>query len=108
MKYIKNPVTVDAIKWDGSEKSTREVYAFIGQPIGPLKSSTDQNQFTDFVDLLNLHGFAINTKEGVMIANVGDYIIKEPFPTGDRDYYPCKAEIFEKTYSMVMTSIVLT
>ena len=36
----------------------------------------------------------IPTLEGVMKANVGDYIIK-----GVRgEFYPCKADIFEETY----------
>ena len=33
-----------------------------------------------------------------MKAFKGDWIIKEPFPTGDRDFYPCKNEIFVNTY----------
>ena len=28
----------------------------------------------------------------------GDWVIKEPFPTGDRNFYPCKASIFKDTY----------
>ncbi len=40
----------------------------------------------------------IETKEGVMKTMHGDYIIKEPFPTGDRDFYPCKPDIFLMTY----------
>ena len=43
----------------------------------------------------------IDTLEGVMRADYGDYIIKEPFPTDDRNFYPCKSDIFEKTYEMV-------
>jgi len=36
----------------------------------------------------------IKTLEGVMKANVGDYIIKGV----EGEIYPCKPEIFEKTY----------
>ena len=36
----------------------------------------------------------IKTLEGVMIAHCGDYIIKGV----NGEIYPCKAEIFEKTY----------
>lgn len=32
-----------------------------------------------------------------MKTDIGDYIIKEPFPTLDRKFYPCKPNIFEKT-----------
>ncbi len=40
----------------------------------------------------------ITTLEGVMTADLGDWIIKEPFPTADRQFYPCKPDIFEATY----------
>lgn len=39
----------------------------------------------------------IHTLEGDMLASVGDYII-----TGvDGEQYPCKPNIFEKTYELV-------
>lgn len=43
----------------------------------------------------------ITTSEGVMRADYGDWIIKEPFPTADRQYYPCKDSIFQETYEPV-------
>lgn len=43
----------------------------------------------------------VYTKEGLMVCSIGDYMLKEPFPTGDRDFYPCKPDIFEKTYEEV-------
>lgn len=43
----------------------------------------------------------IETLEGVMHANVGDYII-----TGVKgEKYPCKADIFEATYEAIEESI---
>jgi len=42
---------------------------------------------------------AIDTREGVMEAQLGDWIIKEPFPTGDRDFYPVKNAIFRERYT---------
>lgn len=39
----------------------------------------------------------IETLEGIMIANVGDYIIK-----GVRgELYPCKPDIFKETYDLI-------
>jgi len=46
-------------------------------------------------------GLHIPTKEGVMLCAFGDYLIKEPFPTDDRMFYPCKADMFELTYEQV-------
>lgn len=33
-----------------------------------------------------------------MLAEPGDWIIREPFPTDDRRFYPCKPEQFAATY----------
>lgn len=43
----------------------------------------------------------IPTLQGIMICEIGDYIIKEPFPTDHRKVYPCKKEIFEQTYDIL-------
>jgi hypothetical protein len=43
----------------------------------------------------------IPTLDGEMKASLGDYIIKEPFPTDWRKVYPCKPDIFEKTYEII-------
>lgn len=41
---------------------------------------------------------SMDTKEGTMYAMPNDWIIKEPFATRDRQFYPCKPDIFEATY----------
>jgi hypothetical protein len=40
----------------------------------------------------------VPTREGPMIANEGDWILREPFPTDDRRFYPCKEAIFHSSY----------
>ncbi len=40
----------------------------------------------------------IETREGRMRADIGDWIIREPFPTDDRRFYPCKPDLFDATY----------
>jgi hypothetical protein len=42
-------------------------------------------------------GIIISTLEGDMIANTGDYIIKGV----NGEFYPCKPDIFKKTYEPV-------
>lgn len=75
-KYVKKPVEIEAIKL--SKDNQEEVHNFVG------KSLT----FTKY-------GAVINTLEGDMSCSFGDYIIK-----GVRgEFYPCKKEIFEETYS---------
>ena len=41
--------------------------------------------------------FLINTLEGEMIANVGDYIVKGV----NGEFYPVKPDVFEKTYDIL-------
>lgn len=43
----------------------------------------------------------VPTLEGEMICAIGDYLIKEPFPTDWRKVYPCKPDIFEATYEKI-------
>ena len=40
----------------------------------------------------------IPTSEGNMRCSDLDWIIKEPFPSQGREYYPCNADKFYKTY----------
>ena len=42
-------------------------------------------------------GILINTLEGNMKASIGDFIIKGV----QGEFYPCKPDIFEKTYEKV-------
>lgn len=81
--FRKKPVTVEAIKYIGS--NLREVIDFTN---GTAMTNTCYSHLS------------ISTKEGTMSCELGDYMIKEPFPTGDRDFYPCKPDIFEKTYDL--------
>ena len=77
-KYTKKPVTIEAIKWDGT--NALDIIKFCNR--GKKCGRSDEG---------NLE---IYTLEGVMIAEIGDYIIK-----GIKgEFYPCKPDIFEKTY----------
>ena len=99
-KYRKKPVIVDAIQWNGNSNKA-EVEAFVGRSlIAELEIDTayEVGMGPPIFSLI------IETKEGVMKALQGDYIIKEAFPTGDRDFYPCKPAIFEATYEVVNES----
>lgn len=77
-KYKKKPVTIKAVKYNGE----------------------NIDEIVDFVDndslIINniLSMIEINTLEGVMAVCKGDYIIKGI----NGEFYPCKPDIFEKTY----------
>jgi len=96
-KFRKKLTIVDAIQWNGNSNK-QEIERFIGRE---LKSELESETAYIAGKGAPIFSLLIETKEGVMKAFRGDWIIKEPFPTGDRDFYPCKPDIFEKTYEAV-------
>jgi len=79
-KYRKKPIVIEAIQWDGQE------HAF----------------FKDIKHAIYLENearptLAIETLEGDMWADVGDWIIKGI----DGEFYPVKDSIFKKTYEEI-------
>jgi hypothetical protein len=78
MKYRKKPVVIEAMQWTG--KNLNKIDEFI----------------TNGYDYA-LGKLTINTLEGAMIASIGDYIIKGI----NNEFYPCKPDIFLKTYEAV-------
>ena len=90
-RFVKRPVVVEAIQYKPHE-NCEEIARFLGQehhPVACQLSPLDVN-------------FVIMTNEGEMQCSPGDWIIKEPFPTGDRRFYPCKPDIFDATYERVV------
>lgn len=92
-KYRKKPVVVEAVRWTGS--NLEEIRNFVGSDL-----------IEDCVELFDtkrelkkmLVGIAINTFEGTMRVDYGDYIIKGV----QGEFYPCKPDIFEQTYEEVI------
>ena len=95
-KYRKKPIVIEAIQYNGNSNK-KEIEDFIGRE---LKYELESE--TAYIVGMGapLFSLLIETKEGVMKIMPNDYVIKEAFPTGDRDFYPCKPDIFEKTYEL--------
>ena len=85
-KYRKKPVVIEAVQL------TRTNYREITKWITP---TPDLNYYLGEPQII------IKTLEGNMVANVGDWIIKGI----NGEFYPCKPDIFEKTYELVMENI---
>ena len=82
--YVKKPVVVQAVEYNGANKE--EIEAFIGKKLDII--------YTELKEPLELK---IPTLEGDMKASKGDYIIK-----GIKgEFYPCKPDIFKSTYNVV-------
>ncbi len=81
MKYRKKPVVVDAVQvtastFDAPHPNPEHIAGVIYDPV--LRIAT------------------IQTLEGLMIANIGDWIIRGV----KGEFYPCKPDIFEATYEV--------
>ncbi len=79
MKYRKKPVIIEAVRWYGDKSVLPE-----GWPGGFPNVAPDGRLF-------------IGTREGAMVANPGDWIIKGVAG----EFYPCKPDIFKLTYEEV-------
>lgn len=97
-KWRKKPVVIEAIQWDG--KNQREMFDFLtnGRKVN-CDVTLDEDTFR--IDLVNggcqVGNLIIKTLEGEMTANIGDFIIRGV----SDEFYPCKPDIFEKTYELV-------
>ena len=97
MKARKKPVIIDFCIWTG--QNHREMYNFLGGD--PDEYMTSSSAHFYILHSKGEGGLVIRTSEGDMFATIGDHIIKEPFDK-ERMYYPCKAEIFYKTYDVLL------
>ena len=86
MKYRKKPVVIEAIQFIDNADRIIEIQEFMGGDTIRVNYEDKNNPY-----------LKIETLEGIMKAPVGDYIIKGV----NGEFYPCKPDIFEKTYERV-------
>lgn len=78
-KYRKKPVVIEAIRWDGMPETWEKLIEY---------------NFPGMVNFSLNESIIISTLEGDMRCDIGDWIIKGI----NNEFYPCKNDIFEKTY----------
>jgi hypothetical protein len=83
-KFRKKPVVIEAIQYDGINSA--DIHEFGGECI---------------LEPVGENYLEISTLEGKMKAMPRDYIIKGV----NGEFYPCKPDIFEKTYDRLMDGI---
>jgi hypothetical protein len=84
-QYRKKPVVIEAVQLRDLEiPNLMEIQQFVGLGEDIFKVVSD--------------GLIIKTLEGDMKASIGDWIIKGV----NGEFYPCKPDIFEKTYEKVL------
>lgn len=87
-KYRKRPIEVEAIQWTGG--NAKDVLAFTDcafHPIDPADSLDDPEVTGDLYVAANSIHLGVET---------GEWIIKDA-----RGFYPCKADVFARTYEAV-------
>jgi len=88
-KYRKKPVIIEAILFIGD--NWQEIQKWMYKSGSKRFKSCETNKRGEVV------GIIIKTLEGKMKADIGDYVIKGI----SGEFYPCKPDIFEKTYEEV-------
>lgn len=90
MKYRKKPVIIDAVEiTEGWIDNPYTTMAGLDQIGFGMSRSVRIN--------IEARTVSIDTLEGVMTCNVGDYIIRGV----KGEFYPCRRDIFELTYEAV-------
>lgn len=96
-EYVKKPIKIEAVKLEKTFASFQECYLFM-EKYTHQTCDKGRDAWYDFMNgELDGEGIIINTLEGDMLASWGDYIIKGI----DGEFYPCKPEIFHKTYEEI-------
>lgn len=106
-KYRKKPVVIEAIQLIKTDASIRDVYAFIhktGKIEEGKMSVIEYDKWQDYLHIVKKQGgIEIKTLEShtaKLLASFGDFIIKGVVG----EFYPCKPDVFEKTYEAVQDS----
>ena len=82
-KYRKKPVVIEAMQF--TDETKNQVFNFVRCTCCPCVDDNDKPTLK------------IQTLEGDMVVSFGDYVIKGI----EGEFYPCKPDIFEKTYELV-------
>lgn len=97
-KYRKKPVVIEAVQFKNINHG--EINAFVGKE---LKSKIESETAYLAGKGAPVSSIIIPTLEGDMKAMPGDFIIKGV----SGEFYPCKPDIFEKTYEIVAEPNIL-
>jgi len=89
MKFVKKPVVIDGFQWDGTREDAEDICRAFPE--------LETNCFTYSMNLSSVHpvSWTFHTLEGLITASPSDWIIKGV----KGEFYPCKPDIFEQTYS---------
>lgn len=100
-KFRKKPVVIEAIQLLNDPMIIKQVEEFIeGHPIH-LSHPVGSDKFDEYVEIIRKQGGrkirTLESHDADLLASFGDWIIKGV----NGEFYPCKPDIFEKTYELV-------
>lgn len=91
--FKKKPIVIEAIQLNW--KNWNHICEFVGDIISPSNPARQVESYSDACEeVAGYIELSIPTKEGIMIAKHGDWIIKGI----QGEFYPCKPDIFAATY----------
>lgn len=88
MKFRKKPVVIEAIQFLPNSDSVQAILSL---------AALGSREVTTFVSPEGHYDMYIDTLEGKMQARIGDWVIRGV----SGELYPCKPDIFMKTYEAV-------
>lgn len=92
-KFIKRPIVIEAVQWKGDNEL--EIINFVGKKLSVNKPPPAMKHDKEIPN--SAYAIYIPTLEGMMTAQRMDWVIMGV----NREFYPCKPDIFEKTYESV-------
>lgn len=86
--YRKKPIVIEAIPWEGKRETATEIIDWVLDGGGSASLMCGESCCEGNLKI-NIH-----TLEGMMVAEAGDVVIKGIAG----EFYPCKGDIFIKSY----------
>lgn len=90
--YRKRPVVIEAMEWDGTAESARQVIDWVLSHGGTVRYACGDEKGCSAE--VGVHWLEIETLEGTHRATPGDQVIRGIA----NEFYPCKPAIFVDTY----------
>ena len=89
MKFVKKPVVIEAFQWVGTRRDAEDICKVFPE--------LQTNCFTYSMNPKCIHpeSWTFYTLEGLITAKPNDWIIKGI----QGEFYPCKPDIFDQTYT---------
>ena len=88
-RYRKKPVVIEAMQWSGGPEAASPIVGWVLDGGGAARWYEADPDGMGYPECI-----AVDTMEGVMRADLGDWIIRGVAG----EFYPCKPDIFAATY----------